>query len=169
MQRFSGKIRGIGNKQADGNLDGAVVNTMFEPLRKARENQTHHHADGDEISETADSGAKGRVLAVHHHGSREFQSEQSGGVVEQTLAFENVDDALRQADALGDGGGGDGVGGGNHGAQDKTDAPIETHENPGDRGGDAEHCECHQADGQGGDAGQVISEFAPRGKPRSGI
>ncbi len=58
------------------------------------------------------------------HGDAEFESEETGGVVDEAFAFENVDDALKADRAPGDGGSGDGVGGGDYRAKDNAEPKI---------------------------------------------
>ena len=70
----------------------------------------------------------GRRAAYGPDGGGELKSEQAGGVVDEALAFEDVDDAAGQPDAPGDGGGGDGVGGGDDGAEHQAEAPVEAGE-----------------------------------------
>ena len=95
------------------------------------------HAAGDEPGEGQDTARQGGRTPMHDDGGGELKSEQAGSVVDEALAFEDVDDAGGQSDATGDGGSGDGVGGGDHGAEGEAEAPIESGKDVGRDQGDA--------------------------------
>jgi hypothetical protein len=111
----------------------------------------------------------GGGAAVDDHGDGEFESEEAGGVVDQAFAFEDVDNALREANAFGDGSGGDGVGSGDDSAEDETEPPVETGEYPCGGSGHAEHRETDQAESKQENADQVEFEIAPGSQPSRGV
>jgi hypothetical protein len=88
----------------------------------------------------------GGDLATHDHGDAELEREQAAGIVDQALAFENVDDALGQSDAVGDGGGGDGVGRSDNRSEDEAESPVEAWEEPIRSGGYSEDREPDQTE-----------------------
>ncbi len=106
---------------------------------------------------------------MHNDGDGEFESKEAGGVVDEAFALENVDDALREADALGDGGGGDGVGGRDDGAENEAQPPVKTGEDAGGGPSHAEHSEGDKAKGEKEDADQVEFKIAPGGQPSCGV
>ena len=110
-----------------------------------------------------------RCLLMDHEGCGELKSEQAGGVVDEALAFEDVDDAAGQPDAPGDGSGGDGVGGGDDGAEHESEAPVETVKDGGRNQGDGDDGEADQAEGEKKDADEVVAEVAPGGGPGGGV
>ncbi len=111
----------------------------------------------------------GRSFAAHDHGDAEFESEEAGGVVDEAFAFEDVDDALREAEIFGDGGGGDGVGGGDDGAEDDAEAKIEWSEGVVCGFGDSPNGEADETEGEKEDADDVVFEVAPTGEPCGGV
>src|SRR5262249_49182692 len=108
-------------------------------------------------------------LATDEHSNAEFEREQSAGVIDQALTFEDVDDPLWQSDASGDRGGGDGVGGRDYCAEGKSHAPVKAWEEPLRRFGHAEYGEGDQTERQRKDADQVVGELTPGNLPRGGI
>jgi hypothetical protein len=169
VEGFGGEVGGVRNEKADGDFDRAVVNLVFEPFDEAGDDQADGDAGSHEIGEASDRGQNCGILAVDDHGGGEFESEEAGGIVEEAFAFENVHDAFGKADAFRDGGGGDSVGSGNDGTEHEASAPVYAGENPGDRGGDSKDGEGHEANGERGDAGEVVAEVAPGGDPRGGV
>ena len=142
---------------------------MFEPhIDRADGHADEHAADGEpgELEEAAGEGGGG---ALDDHFDAELKGEQAGGVVEEAFAFEQVDDALGHADAAGDGGCGHGVGGGDDGAEEEAELPVEAGEPPPGGEGDTDGGEEDEEDGEAGDGGDVVSEFAPRGLPRGDV
>ena len=99
----------------------------------------------------------------------ELQRQQSGRVIHQALAFQQVDDAARQSHLPRDRGGRNRVGGGDDRAEHEPGAPVEGRQDEGSRKRDARHGEADQADGQGGDADEVVRELAPGGDPGPGV
>ena len=51
------------------------------------------------------------ALPGDDHGDGKLQGEQAAGIVDQAFPFQNVNNASRKAKALGDGAGGDRIGG----------------------------------------------------------
>ena len=95
----------------------------------------------------------------------ELKSEQAGSVVNETLPFEDIHDAAGQPDAPGDGSGGDGVGGGDDGAEHESEAPVKTDKDGGRNQGDGQNGEADQAEGKKKDADEVIPEVTPGSGP----
>ena len=75
--------------------------------------------------------------ARRHCRRRDALGDYAGGVVDEALAFEDGDDAAWHAEALGDGRGGYGVGGGDDSAQVKAAAQVMPDRGVGDDGDDA--------------------------------
>ena len=65
------------------------------------------------VAEERDGGADGD--------ERDLEDDEAGGVVDQAFALDDGDDAAREAEPLRNGGGGDGVGRRDDGAEDKAD------------------------------------------------
>ena len=98
-------------------------------------------------------------------GDGELKGEQAGSVVNETLPFENVYDAAGQPDTPGDGSGGDGIGGGDDGAEHESEAPVKTDKDGGRNQGDGQNGESDQAEGKKKDADKVIPEVTPGSGP----
>ena len=111
----------------------------------------------------------GRHLPLDHDGCGELKSEQAGRVVDETLSFENVDDAARQPDAPGNGSCGNGVCRGHHRTEHEAQAPVKAGENSGRNQGNRGNGESDQAEGQKKDADKVVAKVAPGSGPGSGI
>src|SRR5262249_31707690 len=109
-----------------------------------------------QIGEAKKSGNHGRRLASDEHGDAEFKREQGAGVIDQALAFEDIDDSLWQSDSSGNRGGGYGVSGRNYSSEGKPPAPVKAGEEPLRRFGYDEHCEGDQTERQRKDADQVV-------------
>ena len=82
---------------------------MFKPFHDTSQDEADANTAHGEIREAQDAGTNRWVLAVDYHRNREFKSQQAGRIIEQTFAFEQVNDTLWQPDALGDGRGGNRV------------------------------------------------------------
>src|SRR6266478_3361605 len=166
---FGREVSGVGREDADHDFDGAVIDAALEPFHNQTEDQADTETDGNQIGEAQSALRDGRGAALDDHGDGEFESEEAGGIVDEAFAFEDVHDPLRQAEALGDGGGGDGVGGGDDRAQDEAESPVEPRKHPARRFGDAKHGKTDQAEGEKKDADQIEFEIAPGGQPSRGI
>ena len=109
--------------------------------------------------------ADGRRFSLNDHGDAELQGEKAGGVVEEAFAFEDGDDLLREAEARGDGGGGDSVGSSNDGPKDEAEAEIKRREGPVSGLGYTEDGESDETECEQRDANDVVGEVAPTGEP----
>lgn len=101
--------------------------------------------------------------------SGKLQSEQTGCVIDEALAFEYIDDAARRTDPPGDGGGGNSVGGADNGSERQTERPVEARENAGCNQRDPEDGEADQSKGEQQDADEVVVEIAPGGVSGGGV
>jgi len=101
VQCLSRQVRRVGNQQADGNFNRAVIDAMFEPFHNAAQHQTDDHADAHQIRKASERRKNGGIFSGNHHRSCELKGEQAGGIVYQALAFEDVHNPLREADAFG--------------------------------------------------------------------
>jgi hypothetical protein len=90
-------------------------------------------------------------------------------IVDQRFAFEDGDDAGRDAKRSGNGGRGDSVGSSNHGAQQEAGTEVERADKVVRKQRDAQHGKPHEADGQHGDGDEVAPEIAVVRLPRSGV
>src|SRR5687768_10427018 len=70
--------------------------------------------------------------AGDNSGDRDAVSDYTRGVVDEALAFQDRNDAAGHAEALGDRGGGDGVGGGDDGPEYESRAPGQPDDGVGD-------------------------------------
>jgi hypothetical protein len=88
------------------------------------------------------------AFVAEAHGGSSFDAEKfakdTGGVVDRAF----IDDALWEAEALGNGGGGNGVSGGDDGAQDEAQPPVKAGEDPGGGPRHTEHGEAYKAEGE---------------------
>jgi hypothetical protein len=139
-----------------------------KPGDQLRDDQADHDAAGDQVQQKSHALVQRRRVPGDHHRDRELQGEQAAGVVYQALAFDHVGDSLRQSQAPGDGGRGDGVGGADHRAQNQAQLPSEVRQNPARGEGYAVHGERHQAQGEQGDARDVVTKVAPGSLERGG-
>ena len=85
---------------------------------------------GDQVGEAQHAGSHGRRGPFVDHGDAELESQQAGGVVDQALAFEQIDDAPGKSDLRRDGGGGHRIGGRDDRAEDHANPPIESGKEP---------------------------------------
>ena len=120
-------------------------------------------ADADDHEFPAGPGEGKRTGRHRHH--REAIGDQGGRIVDQTFAFQNGDDAARDAQAFGNRRGGDGVGRGDDRAQNESDRERQMEEmkrQPGDRHRGKED----EPDGEQRNGTEVGAEIAPRGEQR---
>jgi hypothetical protein len=90
VNSFSGKITGVGNENANGNFNGAVIYSMLKPFDNTRKKEADRNPGTSEKSKAQETRVQGWNLAIHNHRSGKFQSEQTGCVVYQAFAFEHV-------------------------------------------------------------------------------
>src|ERR1700743_2790968 len=90
-----------------------------EGSQKANRDAPRHQPQKFEDREAGSGSAAGDDQS---HG--ELQSQQSAGVVDQAFAFQNIDNAPGQPEALGNRGSGDGVGGGENRSQYSAQAIV---------------------------------------------
>src|SRR4029450_10763572 len=95
--------------------------------------------------------------------------EKTGGVVEEALSFQNVDDTSGQSHAAGDRLGCDGVRRGDDGSEHQAEPPIEAHEDVGCNQGDSDNSESYKTEGEKADADEVVFEITPGGGPGGSI
>ena len=169
MNLLRREISGIGDQDAERDLDRAIVDPALDVVDDPADEQAQCNAAGGEPGEGQDAARHSRHLLVDHNGGGELKSEQAGSVVDEALSFENVHDAARQPDAPGDGSGGNGVCRGDNGAEHEAEAPVKTGENCGRNQGDGYNRESDQAEGEEKDADQVVPKVAPGSGPGSGI
>src|SRR3954451_5188352 len=169
MDALRSQIRDIRNHDAECDFDRAVVEITFDALDDEADQDADRDADADQVRDAYEADGDAGSLAAENHGDAELESEQSAGVVDEAFAFENVDDALREAHAVGDRSGGDGVGGGHDGAEDEAEAPVKSAENMRSEDGDAGYGEADQAEGEEEDADDVVFEVAPGSEPGRGV
>src|SRR6202041_41697 len=116
----------------------------------------------NQVQQHAHSLVKSGCVSGDHNRDGNLQGQQAAGVVDQALAFNDVGDARGQPKAAGDGGGGDCVGGANHGAKNQTEAPAELRQDPMRGEGHAVNGEADETQSQQRDARDVVTEIAPR-------
>jgi len=149
--------------------NGTIVNPVLDQVDNLAHGQTHGDAGGGQIKEAQRSFAESGRVPGHQQANAELQRQQSAGIVQQALAFQHVHQPPRQSQAAGDGGGGDGVGRRDNGAQHQPDPPIEARQQPLPRFGDPDNGESHQAKGQENNADQVEGELPPGSEPRRAV
>ena len=165
---FAGEICEVGSDEADGDFDGRVVNFGFEVVDQLSDDETDHDAAGDQVNKPPDPYFETGNFSGDDESDSEFESEQAAGVVDEAFAFDDVGDALGDAEALSDCGGGDRVGGADDGAENEAEAEVETGKNPVGDGGDAANGEDDETEGEHGDADEVVAEVAPGGGESGG-
>jgi hypothetical protein len=166
---FSGQVGSVRRENADDDFNGSVVDAPLEPFDYEAEKIADHEAGSDEIGEPQSASGECGRTAVDDHGDGEFEGEEACGVVDEAFAFEDVDNRLREADALGYRGGGDGIGGGDDSAECETETPVESAEQPVGGRRDTSNGEGYESEGKKENADQVEFEIAPRGKPRGAV
>jgi hypothetical protein len=166
---FGSEIGSVGNHDTERDFDGAVVEVTLDAFDEESHQQADDDAAADEPDEADGSGEDCRSFAADDHGDAEFESEEASGVVDEAFAFEDVDDALRETEILGDGGGGDGVGGGDDGAEHNAEAKIEGSEGIVCGCGDSPDSKADEAKGEEENANDVVGKIAPASEPGGGV
>jgi hypothetical protein len=166
---LGGKIRGVRDHDAEDDFDGAVVKIALNALDEESDEETDGDTDGDEVAQAEKAPDYGGSLPLNHHGDAELESEKASGVIDEALAFQDVDDSRGETYAPGDGGGGDGVGGGHQRAEDEAKAEIEVGEGIVGSFSHAQGSESYQAERQKKDADDVVGKIAPGGEPRARV
>src|SRR6267143_6308548 len=113
MNAHGSQISNIGRENTKCDLDWTVVDSMFDKVYDLADHQSDQNANGDQVSQAQQHECERRSLAANQQRDSEFEREQGGGIVDQALAFQNVHNPFGQSDALGDGGGGNVIGGRN--------------------------------------------------------
>lgn len=169
LQGFREKICRVGNDDADGDFDRTVFDEPLEPFDHQSDEQADKKAGNDEVGKAQKAAVPGSGTPADQRGDGKFESHEAAGVVDEAFTFKNVDDALGQSEALGDGGGRDGVGGGNNRAEDGAEAPVKALKNVGSEQRNSRDGEAHKPEGQHEDADHVETELAPGSLPRRGV
>src|SRR5579862_3640980 len=156
-----GEIGGIRDEDADGDFDRAVVDAALEVVDDPSDDEADHDASGGEPNKSKHASGHGGDAVVNEDADGELESEETGGVVDEAFAFEDVDDAFGQSDAAGDGSGGDGGSGGDDSSEDKTETPVKAGKDMGRGQGDSDDGEGDQPEGEQGDGDDVVAEVAP--------
>ena len=102
-----------------------------------------------------------------NHSRGELQGEQAGGVVGEAFALDDFKQGVGQADAGGDGGDGDDIGGGDDGSEDGSGAPVKAGDEEMRDEGDSDDGEGDE-DRAAWSATEVGAELAPRCVERAG-
>src|SRR5829696_4280230 len=162
------QVRREGREQRDCVLDVRVVGDV--PARPD-DDPTHREPYSDP-SDCAYGELQARLPQrerPHHYRAHGYPvGDDARGVVDEALPFEDRHYAPRDAEPLGDGGRGYGVGGGDYGAEDEGRGPGEVYGPVGDRGDHAGRHE-HETDGQKRDRPQVRPEVPPGGEERRDV
>ena len=166
---MGGKVRGVRDHDAEDDFDGAVVEIALDALDDDSDEETDGDTDGDEVAQAEKAPDYRGSLPLNHHGDAELESEETGGVIDQTFAFQDVDDARGETYAPGDGGGGYGVRGGHQRAKDEAKAEIKVGEGPMGGFGNPQRGKADQAESQKKDADDIVGKIAPGGKPRARV
>src|SRR3982751_180418 len=92
--------------------------------------QADYNSHNNQIGKAQEPRADGWCLTSNQQRNAKFKRQQSAGIVQQALAFKNIDDALWQPNALSNRGRGNGVSGCNYGAKNQSYSPIKSGNNP---------------------------------------
>ena len=125
VQLLGGKIGGVGNEDADGNLDRAVVDRALAQLHDEAEREANGDSTDAEVCKTQDAVEDGEGLIADDCRNTELQREKAGGIIHQALAFNDVDDPSRHAETAGDRRRGDCIGGRHGCSENNAGAPVE--------------------------------------------
>ena len=169
MDLVGDQVGGIGHEDADGDLDGAVVDAAFEQVNDPAYEQSDADAGDDQPEQGQHPLQRTGYSAADDDGDGELQGEEASGVVDQALAFEHVNDAAGKPDALGDGGCGNGVGRRDDCSQDEAEPPVKAEKDPGSDQSYSKDSEDDQTEGEEENADDVEAEVAPGGGPRGGV
>ena len=164
---LGGDRREEGDREGHDRVDAGVGDAGPQMERELADRPAHGEGHEDGGGEVADDSSRGHG-ARRRGGAGGGQDHEGGGVVEQALALQDGDDALRDAQAPGDGDG-HGVGGAENGAHGdgprQGQAGDDEREDPADdRGGQA-----HQQDRQNGHGGELTTEVDGGDVHRGGV
>src|SRR5262249_711409 len=97
-----------------------------------------------------------------------LEREKRSRVVDQALAFENVDNSFRQSNALGDRSGSDRIRRSHHSSKHQTHPPVESGKEPRRSVGHSEHRESDQSKSEKEHPHKIKRQLPPRGNPSGG-
>src|SRR5271165_6926830 len=118
MNGLRGQVGCVGNQDADGDFNRTIVNPAFEVVDKPADSQANGDAAGGEPRQRQQTSGDGGDALVNENADGEFKGQQSGRVIDEALAFEDVDDAAAKSEAPRNGSRSDRVSGCDDGAQD---------------------------------------------------
>ena len=150
---------------------GHVAQTAGDGTARMAESPAEQRADGQTASGHPDEilgDRTPRECAGQRRGNREFQCHQTGRVVEQRLAFEDVHGLVGHAQIARDGRDGDRIGGRDHGGQREGDGQRNLGNHPVDEIAQTEYREHHQTEGQQQDGAGQREELALGNAPTVG-
>jgi hypothetical protein len=170
---FGGEVGGKRCEEGERDLDvgfgrGEALQQIAEAADAVADGETDGEADDGDEGERGGGAAEGETAAGDDGGEGELERDEAGGVVHETLAVENRGEAGGDAEALGDGVDGDGVGGRDDGAEGEGHGERQARHEPVGDEADGERGENHEADGEGEDGAAGAGEFAERHKPAVG-
>ena len=157
----------IGCQQGDSRLGQAVLGEAQRPADEPAHDQPDQHAarrGQDELPQRR----REREDTRHDRRDRGPIEHERRGVVDQALALEDGHDPIGDAQASGDGTGGDGVGRRDDGAEGDRRRPAQPGHDEARDGGDHRGRGQHQPDREQRDRTQIGPEVAERGEVRRG-
>src|SRR5262249_58507574 len=116
-----------------------------------------------QIGEAQDARSEGGDVTSDEEPSAKLEREQRGSIVEQALAFENIDHTAGESKALCNRCGSDRIGGRDDRAQDQTNPPIKIGEKPLAGLGESNYRESYQTKTQHEDADKGVGKITPPG------
>ena len=138
-----------------------MLHTIHHPQREPPERRTGDDAAGDREQEGRGNGADGE--AVRRDGSDgQAVDQECARVIQQALAFEDRQDAMRRSQLAEHGGRGDGVGWSDDGAERNRRCPWHRRDERACDDGDGDGCESDREDHQPRDRRPIVLEVSQR-------
>src|SRR5438093_13635343 len=81
MYGIGGKIGNVRSQNTERDLDGSVVNAVFDKVNDFSDHQTYRNASRRQIQEAQKAGADGRCMTSNKQRDPEFKREQGAGII----------------------------------------------------------------------------------------
>ena len=99
MDRVRPNVCGVWHHQRDGDFDRPIIDPALDPCGRQRDGGAGAETNGDKIREAQQACFEGRRHSSDHQRDAELEGQQSGRIIHQALAFEQIDDPPRESES----------------------------------------------------------------------
>ncbi len=171
VQLFGRDVGDERHGERDGGVEDRLVQAAPDEDGDEADDQSERGRDDDGVGEVAERS--GNVEAARHRerGRRDrgAQQHEGGGVVDETLAFEDREQARRQAEPFADRGRGDDIGRADDRAEGDGGGEVEVFEDDEQHESGEERAADDEQHREGGDRSEVAAEVDDRQLDRGGV